>query len=106
MKQLSICEGFIGVFYHKGQAGVVGIVCLDNHSAIGIMAAGTARHLLEELVGFFICTKILNIKADVCQYNRHQRKVGKVQALGDHLCSDKDIYFIVLSYVYKLPQFF
>src|SRR5262249_10148948 len=56
-------------------------------------ASGTTGHLGEELKGAFAGAEIRQMKSEIGVDNSHESHVRKMQALGDHLCPDKNIDF-------------
>ena len=64
---------------------VIGQVGLDDHLAGAIAATGTARHLFQQVVGALPCAKVGQLEGEVGIDNAHERDLGKVEALCDHL---------------------
>ena len=64
---------------------ILGQVGLDDDLAGTIAATGTARDLLQQIVGALPCSKIGHLEGKVGIDHAHERDFGKVEALGDHL---------------------
>ena len=66
---------------------------LDNDFPGQVSAACAARHLRQELEGAFACPRVGNVKAQVRIEHTHQCDARKIQAFGDHLGSQQNVYF-------------
>ena len=64
---------------------VLGQVGLDDNLTGAISASGTARDLLQQIVGALPRSKIGQLEGKVGIDHAHKRDLGKVEALGDHL---------------------
>jgi len=61
---------------------------LDDRFATALSASGTARDLRQQLEGALVRTKVREAQSDVRGDHTHQRDLGKVVALRDHLRAD------------------
>ncbi len=75
-------------------AGVVGMIALDQDLTRPFPPSRSARHLHQELQGPFGCPKVREIQGDVCEDDAHQGDLRNVVSLGDHLGSDQDVQFL------------
>ena len=64
---------------------VLGQIGLDDDLAGAVAAAGAARHLLQQIVGALPCSKIGQLEGKVGIDDAHERDLGKVETLCDHL---------------------
>ena len=64
---------------------ILGQVGLDDHLTGSIAATGTTRHLFQQVVGALPCAKVGQLEGEVGINHAHERDLGKVEALGDHL---------------------
>ena len=65
---------------------------LDEHFAFNVTAAGAPRHLRQQLEGPFAGAEIRLMQSQVGVDDANQGDVGEMQALGDHLRADEDVY--------------
>ena len=64
---------------------------LDQHDARQIAAARASGHLREQLERALGGAKIRQAQSDIRRHHAHQRHVGNVVPLGDHLRADQDV---------------
>ena len=64
---------------------ILGQVGLDDHLAGTIAATGTARHLFQQVVGALPCAEVRQLEGEVGIDHAHERDLGKVETLCDHL---------------------
>ena len=65
--------------------GVIRLVGLDDDAPRVLAAARAAGHLLEQVVGALPRPKVGHLEGVVGVHHAHERDLGKVQSLGDHL---------------------
>ena len=76
---------------------------LHKHLAFDVTAAGAAGDLREQLKGALPRAEIRLVQRGVRVDDAHQRDVGKMQPLRDHLRADEDVNFAVLERVQHAP---
>ena len=64
---------------------VLGQVGLDDDLAGAITTTGTAGDLLQQIVGALPCAEVRQLEGEVGIDHAHERDLGKVEALCDHL---------------------
>ena len=64
---------------------------LNQHDSGRLAASGAAGGLRQELEGSLGGAEIGEAQADVGVHDAHQRDVGNVVTLGDHLRADQDV---------------
>ena len=64
---------------------ILGQVGLDDDLAGAIAATCAARHLFQQVVGALPCAEVRQLEGEVGIDHAHERDLGKVEALGDHL---------------------
>src|SRR5687768_5457590 len=77
---------------------------LDNHFPREITTARTTGHLRQKLERALTRAEIRNMQTKIRVENAHQRDVGKMQSLGDHLRANEDIDLVRLEGVQRVPQ--
>ena len=69
------------------------VIGLHDHLSRHVRPAGTARHLGDQLEGALHAAVVRQVQRQVRRNDAHQRHVGKIQALGDHLGAHQHIGF-------------
>ena len=69
--------------------GFVGQVGLDDHATRVLTATGATRDLLEEVERALPRAEVGHLEGVVGIDHTHERHLGKVQALGDHLRAEQ-----------------
>ena len=64
---------------------VLGQIGLDDDLARAITATGTAGDLLQQIVGALPCAEVRQLEGEVGIDHAHERDLGKVETLCDHL---------------------
>ena len=64
---------------------------LHDHLPRPVAAAGATRHLHEELEGALVGPEVRDVHRDVGIHQAHERDIGEVEPLADHLRADQDI---------------
>ena len=87
-------EAFIIMFYEVTEDGMCRVGCLNHHDSGIALSSCPSGHLLEHLIGSFSSAKIRLVEQRIGFKNANETNVIKMQSLGHHLCTDKDIHLM------------
>src|ERR1700730_2367856 len=65
--------------------------CLHKNFAGDLSSSGAASDLSKQLESAFTGSKVGQMQADICIDDAHQGDIRKIEALGDHLCTDENV---------------
>ena len=68
---------------------------LHENFALNIAAPGATGDLREELKRALASAEVRQVKADIRVYDAHQRDIGEIKPLGNHLRAEQDVDFAV-----------
>ena len=91
--QLGFNEALEVVLEGELDGGLIGQEGLDDDHAGFFGSAGPACDLADELKGPLVGPKIRHGKAGVGADDAHERDIGEMQALGEHLGAGQDVDF-------------
>ena len=104
------CKSMVIVVCCKFDDGVVEEKALDHYFARELAAARSTSNLSDELKDVFVGSEIGDVEPAISAEYAYERDRWKVQAFGNHLCSNKNVCFtcskfgkntVVTSFVFR-----
>ena len=91
VSKFMLIESLVVMGLHKLDDIMFGVTGLNDHLALFVSPSCAARHLLKHIKSAFVTAKIRKIDHRISIENAHNAHCVKIQALGHHLCTHKDI---------------
>ena len=85
------CEAFVIVSSCQANARLLGAERLHQHLSATRSTPGPACHLCQQLKRPFGRTKVGHVQGHVRLHYAHQRNVGEIESLGNHLRAEQDV---------------
>ena len=90
--QLAADEPFVVMQHRVADRRVIGAISLHQHATRPIAATRAAGHLGHQLEGTLGGAKVRQVQRRVGVDHPHERHVGEIESLGDHLGAQQNVH--------------